>query len=265
MTMRAIVAMLLVVTGTCYGDQAVAPVQEPRKSPETELVVSTNDLARILLGATNCPGAPAARRLYADHAISLNPHGNLRARFDLVSIFSTQYELLSKLAECLVASPVKVRRQPDGSYSFLSQTGQKYLIQIIHDECDSLHFQGVYYITGQRLLVRLEALLHLESRPNARGGIEYGAKIYAGTDSRLVNLSARMPFVRDILNGEVNSVVSKFDPVYAELLTDPQDHLRRLMQLRDPAAELHFTDEELALVRQFVDRLPANPTTDTGK
>lgn len=224
--------------------------------PEPEVTVSTNDLVRILRGATNVPFAAAAELIYRKHTVFLNPKGDLRARFDHVSVFSTEYELVSKLAESLVGSSVRVRKQPDGSYLYISDTKDKYAIHVIHDESDAKHFQGVYYIVAKRRFLTLKALLHLESRPDREGRIKYAVHIYSDSDSWILNLVSRISFVKHYLIHEVSDVVANFDSMYSTMLQNPQEGLQKLMKLRDPAGSVYFSDSDLELVKKFVDNLP---------
>jgi hypothetical protein len=224
------------------------------KSPPVDapVHVSTNDLVRILRNATNLACAAAAEKTYQKHTVFLNPKGNLKARFSFVSVFSTEYELVSKLAECLAGSTVRVRKQPDGSYLYVNASKDRFIINVIHDECDKSHFQGVYYITGDWGFATLEALLHLESKPDPDGAIKYAVNIYADSNSLTYNLFARIPFVKRYLTHEVNDVVAKFDAMYLQMLSNPRENLPKVMQCRDPGAILCFSDRDIELVKGFV-------------
>jgi len=233
-------------------------------APDAPVLVSTNDLANVLRITTNRPLAASAQKILGKHTVFLNPEGSLTAQFSLVSVFSTEYELVSKLAECLAGSSGKVRKQPDGSLLYINETKERFNIRVIHDECDSNHFEGVYYITTDRGFITIEALIHLESRPGPDGTIRYAVHIYADSNSRILNFLSRISLVRNYLTHEVNDMVAKFDTVYAQILSDPQKHLGTLMEFRDPTGSLYFSDREMKLIRIFVETLPkSRPTTET--
>ena len=258
MTRKSVIMTLLVLSCACHGGDKPTPWPRSQDAAlNATLCVSTNDLLHILLNATNSPFAASAMSVYRKHTVFLDPQGSLTARFDVVGLFSTEYELMSKLAECLVGSQVKVRRQPDGSYLYINERKDRFTIHVIHDECDTGHFQGVYYFTGDRRFYTLEVLLHLESKPNRDGSIRYGAHIYADSDSRFVNFLSKIPFVRHYLIYEVNDVVAKFDIVYGQMLRDPRANLRKVMQCRDPKGMLYFSDQDIEMTTKFVDKLLA--------
>lgn len=255
--MRISATVTWVVCGALAVAGLAAKVElEPAgQAPDTALVVSTNDLVRILQKATNLTFVGSAWKTYRRHTVFLDRDGTLKARFDLVSVFSTEYELLSKLAECLVGSTVRLRKQPDGSFLYLKDGKDKFIIRVIHDESAPDHFRGVYYLTGERSFFRMEALLHVESRPNRQEGIDYAAHVYANSDSRILNLLARIPFVKRYLAGEMDDVVAKFDVLYAEMLLDPRANLQKLMKFRDPAGRIYFSDPDIEMTTRFVDTL----------
>ncbi|MBA4388096.1 MAG: hypothetical protein C0404_08955, partial [Verrucomicrobia bacterium] len=221
-----------------------------------------NDVVRILQKATNLSCTAAAERVFRKYSVLLKPEGSLQARFDIVSSFATEYELVSKLAECLAGSAVRVRKQPDGSLLYVSESKDKYTIDVIHDEVDTNHFQGVYYITAEWRFFTMEALLHLESRPGREGGIKYGVRIYANSDSRILSILARFSFVDRYLLREVNDVVAKFDTVYGQMLQDPLENQKKLLEYRDPKATIYFTDPEIDLIKDFVDQLLKSQSTN---
>jgi hypothetical protein len=105
------------------------------------------------------------------------------------------------------------------------------------------------------VFVKLKALMHLESRPGRDGGIEYDARIYAGSDSPLFNFFTRLSLIKSYLADEVTSVVTEFDAVYDEMLKTPDANLRKLLEFRDPKADLYFTDQEIETARKCVGTL----------
>lgn len=228
------------------------------------LLASTNELVRILGAASNLAYISEATNLYANHTVLLTPAGRLKARFEMVSVISTEYELLSKLAECLIGSRVRVRRQEDGSYLYTNEDGHPYIIRVIRDECGPGRYRGVFYLTGRKLFSNLRALVHLESRPGEDGGIEYGAQIFASSGSGVLNFFARIPFIRNMLMEDVATVVSKFDAVYYDMLKDPKEHFERVKKHRDPAVDPYFTDREIEITRRLVNKLLAGQPAPQG-
>jgi hypothetical protein len=247
--LRFIITVAVSIALTCRADDPPPAATIPLDAP---VIVSTNDMLRILTNVTNFSCAASGKSVYLNHTVFMEPRGSLKARFDFVTAFSTEYELLSKLAECLAGTTVMVRKQPDGSYLYINASKEKSIIRVIHDECDSNHFEGVYFITVDRTFINVEALLHLETRPDRQGAIKYGAHIYADSDSRIMNLLSRIPFVKRILIREVNSVVTKFDVMYARMLNDPHENLRKVMELRDPKGVIYFSDHDIRLINRFL-------------
>jgi multidrug efflux system outer membrane protein len=215
--------------------------------------VSSDALRQILRNATNLACAAAAENTFVNHTVFLTPKGSLKARYDFVSVFSTEYELVAKLAECLAGSSVRLRKQEDGSYLYIKKSNERFSIRVLHDECDDRHFQGVYYITADWVFITMRALLHLECRPDSQGAIEYSAHIYSDSDSRIMNLVSKIPFVQHYLTHEVDDVVTKFDIMYAEMLRAPGEDMKKVMQFRDPKGSVYFSDHDIELINRFLD------------
>jgi len=198
----------------------------------------------------------AATNLYAKHSIFLNPKGSLKSDFRVVNEFATDYELISKLAECLADSDVSVRKQDDGSYIYLNKKSKgSSKLWVLYDHSATNQFAGLYYFTGKKAFFNFKTLLYLNSTPKEDGSISFDGKIYADTDSAIANIASKIWFVRNFILGESNELISQFDTIYSQMMENPEENLKRIMQFRDPKGKIYFSGKDIEKLNRFYESL----------
>jgi len=241
------IAAMLVCTATSCSQALGA-------GPAKTSAVETNSLETIL-SSTNLTHGAAATNLYARHRIYINQKGSLDSKYDVVRDFANDYELISKIAECLIDSKMTLRKQKDGSYLYTNPDNDTSRLWVVHDRFSEDMFQGVYYFTGSRMFWDFEALVYLESKPNKKGGIEFDARIFADSGSAIARLLSKISFVKSYFARESTSVITQFDSVYEMLFKDPKENMEKIMQHRDPRSRIYFSDDEIEKIRRLYDTI----------
>lgn len=248
MKFRHVVVSLLMIgaaytSDICYSQSANKAIN----NAPIERNNTTNSLETILNSSSNTNAAA----LYKKYRIFIEKKGSLESSYDLVRQFSTEYELISKLAECLIDSKLSLRKQPDKSYLYNNGEDETSKLWVVYDHVSTNRFSGVYYFTGERFFSNFEALLHLESRPNSEGGIDFDGKIYADSESRIFRLMSKLSFVKSYFSSQATEVATRFDDVYREMTKDPEGNLKKIMNHRDPKGKIYFSDDEIERIIKF--------------
>jgi hypothetical protein len=189
--------------------------------------------------------------LYDTHRIHIHHENSLESKFEIVPVFGTDYELISKISECISNSQFSIRKQLDGSYLYTNNKKETANLWVVYDQIAKDSFEGLYYLSGNRSFFDFNMLLHIQSKPNSDENISFRMDIYADTSSRLLRTFSKLSFVRNYIIREASRIITEFDNIYEHLTNNPEHNMLRFNEYRNPDNSLYFSDDDMKKIKEF--------------